>query len=70
MKTVQVFLIVTFSLTVSQAAQKESARRTFHARSNVQRVLLISIDGFHAVDLANYVKMKPSSALARAGAPV
>jgi predicted AlkP superfamily pyrophosphatase or phosphodiesterase len=28
-------------------------------------VLLISIDGFHAVDLANYVKRRPASALAR-----
>src|SRR5437773_3347816 len=31
----------------------------------VRRVLLISIDGFHAVDLANYVKLRPASALAR-----
>jgi len=35
------------------------------ANRRVQRVLLISIDGFHAVDLANYIKLRPASALAR-----
>jgi len=35
------------------------------ANRRVQRVLLISIDGFHAVDLASYIKLRPTSALAR-----
>src|SRR5205085_6199971 len=32
--------------------------------SAVQRVLLISVDGLHALDLANYVRDKPHSAFA------
>ena len=64
MKSAQVLLVLAISLTMSQATQKRSSGSTPSSR-NVQRVLLISIDGFHAVDLANYVKMKPNSALAR-----
>jgi predicted AlkP superfamily pyrophosphatase or phosphodiesterase len=30
----------------------------------IQRTLLISVDGLHALDVANYVKSHPSSALA------
>lgn len=33
-------------------------------QGNVRHVLLISIDGLHALDLANYVKVHPASALA------
>src|SRR5438067_8794956 len=33
-------------------------------KTAVQRVLLISVDGLHALDLANYVKDKPHSAFA------
>jgi hypothetical protein len=40
-----------------------------HAQDNpsvtAQRVLLISIDGLHAIDLANYIKSHPNSALAK-----
>lgn len=40
---------------------------TFSSRSNgrIRRVLLISVDGLHAVDLANYVKAHPDSAMGR-----
>ena len=31
----------------------------------VERVLLLSLDGLHALDLANYVKAKPNSTLAQ-----
>ena len=34
------------------------------AQSGIQRVLLISVDGLHALDVANYVKNNPHSALA------
>ncbi len=33
-------------------------------KSNIQRVLLISVDGLHALDVANYVSKNPQSALA------
>src|SRR5258707_7865135 len=31
----------------------------------VKRVLLLSVDGLHALDLANYVKARPNSSLAQ-----
>jgi len=34
------------------------------AQSNIKRVLLISVDGLHALDVANYVANHPNSALA------
>src|SRR5205085_7588631 len=34
-------------------------------REPIRHVLLVSIDGLHAVDLANYVKTHPNSALAQ-----
>src|SRR5262249_5396215 len=38
---------------------------TQHTRSSrVQHVLLISVDGLHALDVANYVHSHPNSALA------
>ena len=61
MKSLTLALVIFAS--VSSAAQ--APRRTLPANRRVQRVLLISIDGFHAVDLANYVKRRPTSALAR-----
>src|SRR5882724_9737283 len=33
-------------------------------KSNIQHVLLISVDGLHALDVANYVSKNPQSALA------
>jgi predicted AlkP superfamily pyrophosphatase or phosphodiesterase len=47
------------------SATQGPGRRSRAARRPVQRALLLSIDGFHAVDLANYVKQRPASALAR-----
>jgi hypothetical protein len=49
---------------VCVAAQR-AGRSSLPNHRRVQHVLLISIDGFHAVDLANYIKMRPNSALAR-----
>ncbi len=34
------------------------------AQSNIKHVLLISVDGLHALDVANYVQNHPTSALA------
>src|ERR1051326_7626764 len=65
MKSAQLLLFLAASVAASQAAQKPASRHASPPRGTVLRVLLISIDGFHAVDLANYVKAKPNSALAR-----
>ena len=61
MKSLALALIVFAS--VSSGTQAPRGR--LPANRRVQRILLISIDGFHAVDLANYVKRRPTSALAR-----
>src|SRR5258706_7622835 len=34
------------------------------SKSNIKHVLLISVDGLHALDVANYVASHPNSALA------
>jgi hypothetical protein len=62
MKTGVALLLLVFccgrSLAISRA--RPSATRT------VVRVLLLSIDGMHGLDLSNYIQLKPDSALARA----
>jgi predicted AlkP superfamily pyrophosphatase or phosphodiesterase len=63
MKSPALALVILAS--VSLGAQAPRGR--LPANRRVQRVLLISIDGFHAIDLANYVRMRPASALARLG---
>src|SRR5947207_7635321 len=35
------------------------------ASGKIHRVLLISVDGMHALDMANYIKAHPQSALAQ-----
>lgn len=47
-----------FVLLSPMAADKSSSKPV------VEHVLLLSLDGMHAVDLANFVKMRPDSALA------
>ncbi|AGY57621.1 alkaline phosphatase family protein [Gloeobacter kilaueensis] len=53
----------TFSLVALLAASPAQAA-TNAAGRHFQRVLLLSIDGLHAIDLANYVQNNPQSALA------
>ncbi len=48
---------------VVNAEQVRSAARP--ARTSIRRVLLISIDGMHALDLANFIRSEPDSNLAR-----
>ena len=48
-------LLALTGLFVASAAQAES---------NVKHVLLISVDGLHALDVSNYVAAHPNSALA------
>src|SRR2546425_13078015 len=62
MKTLPLALVILAS--VSSGPQPPRGT-SLPANRRVQRVLLISIDGFHAVDLASYVKLRPTSALAR-----
>src|SRR5260370_25746607 len=62
------------ALLISLAALLGTARKTATAQGpagvtpsphRVERVLLLSLDGLHAIDLANYVKAKPNSNLAQ-----
>jgi hypothetical protein len=54
--SVSLLLALPFSPTVS--ADDE------HSRAKIKHVLLISVDGLHALDVANFVKAHPESALA------
>ena len=47
----------------AKAGQAHSAASP--ARTPIRRVLLISIDGMHALDLANFIRSEPNSNLAR-----
>src|SRR5215469_5990254 len=49
---------------VAPNATTVSARRVGGANSRIKHVLLISVDGLHALDLSRYVKSRPQSALA------
>src|SRR5882762_4346510 len=53
-------LVITSDPAIGQSLS--SAARRPHT---VKRVLLLSLDGLHALDLANYVKAKPNSTLAQ-----
>ena len=51
--------IVLFAFVLSSLMSATAA-----TQSNIQHVLLVSVDGLHAVDVANYVANNPKSALA------
>jgi predicted AlkP superfamily pyrophosphatase or phosphodiesterase len=63
--TVPKSLVLLLASVVSSSSAQPSPGRRLPTNGRVARVLLLSIDGFHAVDLANYVKLRPTSALAR-----
>ncbi len=63
---VAVFFAIALSIAAVNAAFAQKARSTpkAHRTGAVKHVLLIGIDGFHALDLENYVASHPQSALA------
>jgi hypothetical protein len=69
MRIKRTILLVSFlclpTLVFFRDSGKGSARTASPSASGIRRVLLLSIDGAHALDLANYVKSNPRSALAR-----
>src|SRR3954465_1145509 len=61
------FFTITVSLGSSAAAQNHNGtvkKNPHHSSSPIKHVVLLGIDGFHALDLENYVASHPSSALA------
>jgi predicted AlkP superfamily pyrophosphatase or phosphodiesterase len=58
-------LTCVMAATALPAVSQSSPNKSLPQSRQVKRVLLLSIDGFHAVDLANYVKLRPNSALAK-----
>jgi hypothetical protein len=54
--TMAVSLLLVFSFSLTAVAANSS--------NNIKHVLLISVDGLHALDVANYVQAHPNSALA------
>ena len=65
MKTLQqTFRAATLGLAIAAATQSPPAEAgNGVGDGNIKHVLLISIDGLHALDVANYVKSHPESAL-------
>src|SRR5579883_1909532 len=59
-----VVLILANAKGAGRAAQRDRDRRDHH----IKRVLFISVDGMHALDLSNYVRDHPDSTLARLSA--
>jgi hypothetical protein len=57
-------ITLAFCLTVNCLAQQDDSGNRGQ-REGIRHVLLVSIDGLHPVDLADYVKTHPNSALAR-----
>ncbi|HXC16709.1 MAG TPA: alkaline phosphatase family protein, partial [Holophagaceae bacterium] len=51
------------TITLGAAQGREGAVQGRH--SEIRHVLLLSVDGLHALDLANYVRIHPASAMAR-----
>ncbi len=49
---------------VASIPSKVSAQEKGYESKNIKHVMLISIDGMHAVDLSNYIKTHPNSTLA------
>jgi hypothetical protein len=64
MKTVRARLMVSL-LCVPLLSIVARVHADLAAAEPIRHVLLISVDGMHAVDLANYVQMHPNSTLAR-----
>lgn len=60
--------LFTFLGGVALAAGKAPGEPLGKAPRAAQRVLLLSIDGMHGLDLSNYIRSKPDSALARLSA--
>src|SRR5207244_11359006 len=52
---------------ITTKAQHSAHHRAKPRGNSVQHVLLLRIDGMHSLDLANLVKDRPTSALAKLG---
>ena len=63
-KTMESLALVAVCLVSASLVRVQPGRR-LATNARVAHVLLLSIDGFHAVDLANYIRRRPGSALAR-----
>src|SRR6266852_1494563 len=65
MKTLGTTLLFLAGLCLPVISQTNRVNAQRSPSFTVRRVLLLSIDGFHAVDLANFVRSHPNSALAQ-----
>jgi hypothetical protein len=57
------FLVVGITVLIAASQSAFSAPR--HFKAAVHHILLISIDGFHSIDLFNFIRSHPDSALAK-----
>src|SRR5437868_1295125 len=58
-------LLLTFLGTGNKVAAAQALPAVTPSAHRVKRALLFSLDGLHALDLANYVKARPNSSLAQ-----
>jgi hypothetical protein len=58
-------LLLAFLSAENRGAAAQTAPAVVPGPHSVERVLLLSLDGLHALDLANYVRAKPNSTLAQ-----
>lgn len=66
-KSVLLFLMAALLLSVA-ASPSAMAREGDNDGNHAKHVLLISVDGMHALDLSNYVAAHPNSTLAQLSA--
>src|SRR5713101_2363210 len=65
MKRQTALLLLPMALCLIISLQKNRVEAQTSPVFSVRRVLLISIDGLHALDLANFIRSHPNSALAQ-----
>lgn len=64
-KKIAVLFLVLFALVASRGIYAgEHSEHHFPSEHRVRHVLLISVDGMHAIDVENYIRKNPGSALA------
>ncbi len=56
--------LATVSYSVASASEKEASASEKESDGSIKRVLLLSVDGMHALDLANFIEANPDSTFA------
>ena len=60
-----IYLALVLATLTASAAFPDGTAYASQPRVNVERVMLITLEGAHALDIARYVRVRPQSALAQ-----